>query len=289
MKNWVIAAIVIVLAAAAYFFFGMSRQAEPPAAVPTGIPDRPVQAEPAEAPEPEPPATEPAIDEPPGIGQETPAPAEVDEIPLPMLADSDPVVLENLKEIVGEPAVIRYVVSDNVISRIVATVDTLGSRQIPGVVQVVNGPATSFAASPVDQPERVIRNEEGDEIPQFTMNPANYERYTPYVELFDAVDAAGWVEVYRDYYPLFLEAYRQMGYSDGSFNDRLLVIIDELLATPVVSDPVELVKPEAYYLFIDENLESLTAGQKIMLRMGSENAERVKAKLREIRALIQAA
>jgi hypothetical protein len=37
------------------------------------------------------------------------------------------------------------------------------------------------------------------------------------------------------------------------------------------------------YLFVDEDLEALTAGQKIMLRMGNENAARVKSKLSEIR------
>lgn len=286
MKNWLIVAILVVLAAGAYFYFNGSRQEEPPAVTSSSLPDRQPQPESepepspeATAPEPEPDDTEQSVLEAP------PAPA-VDEVPLPMLSESDPVVLENLGDMVGDPAVIRYVVNDNVISRIVATVDTLGSRQIPGVVQAVNGPATDFAATPLEQPERIIRNEEGDEVPQFIINPANYQRYTPYVELFEAVDASDWVQAYRDYYPLFLEAYRQMGYSEGSFNDRLMVVIDELLATPVVSGPVELMKPEAYYLFTDEKLEALTAGQKIMLRMGNENAERVKGKLREIRALL---
>jgi hypothetical protein len=286
MKNWLIVAILVVLAAGAYFYFSGTRQAAPPAVVSSSLPDRQPQPEPVPEPSPEATAPEPEADDTEQVVLEAPPAPAVDEIPLPMLSDSDPVVLENLGEMLGEPAVIRYVVSDNVISRIVATVDTLGSRQIPGVVQAVNGPATHFAASPLEQPEQIIRNEEGDEIPQFIINPANYERYTPYAELFEAVDASDWVRAYRDYYPLFLEAYRQMGYSEGSFNDRLMVIIDELLATPVVSNPLELMKPEAYYLFTDEKLEALTAGQKIMLRMGNENAERVKSKLREIRALL---
>jgi hypothetical protein len=286
MKNWLIVAILVVLAAGAYFYFGGFRQAESPAVVSTGIPDPQPQPMPETEAAPDVVPPQPEADETAQGDLEAPPAPAIDEIPLPMLADSDPVVLEDLAEMVGEPAVIRYVVSDNLISRIVATIDTLGSRQVPGVVQAVNGPATNFAASPLEQPEQIIRNEEGDEIPQFIINPANYERYTPYVELFEAVDASDWVQAYRNYYPLFLEAYRQMGYSEGSFNDRLVVIIDELLATPVVSDPVGLTKPEAYYLFTDEKLEALTAGQKIMLRMGNGNAERVKGKLREIRAML---
>jgi hypothetical protein len=101
--------------------------------------------------------------------------------------------------------------------------------------------------------------------------------------LLEAVDTASLVETYRENYPLFQEAYRQMGYAEGEFSDRLLAIIDELLASPEAGDPVHLVKPEAFYLFTDPALESLPAGQKVMLRMGTDNAARVKARLRDIR------
>jgi hypothetical protein len=40
------------------------------------------------------------------------------------------------------------------------------------------------------------------------------------------------------------------------------------------------------YLYANPDLESRSAGQKILMRIGTENAIRVKAKLREIRAEI---
>jgi transaldolase len=40
---------------------------------------------------------------------------------------------------------------------------------------------------------------------------------------------------------------------------------------------------EAFWVFTDPQLESLSAGQKLMLRIGPENAAKVKAKLREVR------
>ncbi len=178
----------------------------------------------------------------------------------------------------------RYVVNDNVISRVVATIEMLGGRQIPAVVQALEGPEGSFQVTANDNPETVINNEEGDPIPQFFIDPSNYARYTPYVEMLEAADTAEVVENYRSLYPLFQEAYQQMGYADGDFNARLIAIIDELLATPQVNGPVELVKPEAYFLYTDPELESLSAGQKILLRMGNDNATRVKAKLVEVRA-----
>jgi hypothetical protein len=279
MKNWLIGALVLIFGAAAYYYFAVY-QASPVENEPA-----PAETEMLAGPDPEPvrpPAVEETAREPEARIEEAPQP-EVEEIPLPMLMESDPMVLETLNGLIGEPAVIRYLVSDNIISRFVATIDTMGSRQIPGVVQVVQGPATGFRATADRQAETVIRNEEGDEIPQFIIDPANYERYTPFVELLEAVDTASLVETYRENYPLFQEAYRQMGYAEGEFSDRLLAIIDELLASPEAGDPVHLVKPEAFYLFTDPALESLPAGQKVMLRMGTDNAARVKARLRDIR------
>ena len=281
MKNWVIGALLVLLGAAAYYYFSVYQPAESPATVATTVPAVVAETKPVSEPGRLP--AEVVVAEESEAGIETAAPVTVEEIPLPMLMDSDPLVLDTLGDMIGESAVIQYLVSDNVISRIVATVDTMGSRQIPGVVQVVQGPESDFAATVNEQPETVIRNEEGDPVPQFDINPANYRRYTPYVELLEAVDTRQLVENYRSHYSLFQEAYRQMGYADGEFNDRLDATIDELLATPEVTDPVNLVKPEAFFLFADPDLESLTAGQKILLRMGSANAARVKLKLAEIR------
>jgi hypothetical protein len=41
-----------------------------------------------------------------------------------------------------------------------------------------------------------------------------------------------------------------------------------------------------FYLYADPELESRSAGQKMLMRMGVEHAGRVKTKLREIRAAI---
>jgi hypothetical protein len=50
-----------------------------------------------------------------------------------------------------------------------------------------------------------------------------------------------------------------------------------------MTGPVELFRPGVMYEYADPDLEVRSAGQKILIRMGSENAARLKAKLREIR------
>ena len=91
------------------------------------------------------------------------------------------------------------------------------------------------------------------------------------------------VSLYFHFYPLFQEAYNNLGYKSAYFNDRLVAAIDDLLAAPEIKDPVELVQPSVFYKFADPRLEALSSGQKIMLRIGGDNAAKVKVKLRELR------
>ena len=79
-----------------------------------------------------------------------------------------------------------------------------------------------------------------------------------------------------------------MGYPNGYFNDRLVEVIDNLLATPDPKGPIALVRPNVMYTYADPGLEGRSAGQKLLIRMGPENAKAVKAKLTELRAVITA-
>ena len=278
MKFWLTGIIVILLGLAAWYFL-MPTEPEVEEAIPAPI--APASLEP----EPEPQATpEPSVEASPEPGAPEPQ-----EPSLPDLADSDPEALEVAAELVGSQPVEAYLTHENVISRVVATVNALSARQIPPVIQVMQGPGGEFAVIPDPDPETVIRNPLGDPIPQYTLDPANYERYAPYVEMLEQADPAAVSEAYARYDELFEEAFRQLGYPKGGFEERMVAVIDELLATPEVTDPVRLVKPEAYYRFADERLERLTAGQKILLRMGPENAARVKVRLVEIRNALTAA
>jgi hypothetical protein len=95
-------------------------------------------------------------------------------------------------------------------------------------------------------------------------------------------------------YPPLQRAYEELGYPRGYFNDRLLAVIDLLLATPQAPEPLRLqltevkgpvpsLRPWVRYQFADPALESLSAGQKILLRVGAVNQRRLRAKLQEVR------
>ena len=62
--------------------------------------------------------------------------------------------------------------------------------------------------------------------------------------------------VYFRFYPLFQQSYQNLGYPNGYFNDRLVQVIDMLLATPQPTGPIELVRPNVMYTFADPTLEA---------------------------------
>ena len=285
MKQAIFGILIILLGAGAWYFISTNAtQIETPPMTQPAVIERP---EPVQRPEPKPEPELPviAVEEPSTAAPEPVVEAE----PLPPLVDSDALVLESLNDLLGEPAVMQFVLSEDVISRFVASVDALTSRQVPGQIMAVQNLGGEFEASADLQPDSLILNEEGDPIPQFDLDSRNFQRYSSQVELLEAVNAGELFALYQRLSPLFDQAWADLGYPRGSFDERLLVVIDSLLATPVAQAPIRLIKPEAFYLFADPELEALPAGQKVMLRMGSTNAGRVKAKLQEIRDLLVAA
>jgi hypothetical protein len=188
--------------------------------------------------------------------------------PLLPLNESDPQFTQSLTEIVGADPLAEYLIKSQAISRLVATIDSLTSRQIPPQINPVK---------PADN--KFIADAEGESA---VMSVQNFARYDGYVALLQNADSDALMVLYQRYYPLFQQAWEENG-GEGSFNDRLTEVIDILLETPDVPGPIYLTKPEAVYLFEDPVLESMTAGQKILVRMGPANASIVKEKLNDLR------
>jgi len=186
--------------------------------------------------------------------------------PLPALPESDPEFTLALADISGDGALAQYLVMDQVISRLVVSIDSLTSRQVPVHINPIRPLEGKFLT-------------EGEGT---VLSTQNYARYDGYIALLQSMDTDMLVKLYDRYSPLFQQAWEENG-GTGSFNDRFFEVIDNLLETPDVPSPVHLTKYEAVYLFEDPELEAMTAGQKVLVRMGSANASIVKDKLAELK------
>jgi hypothetical protein len=197
------------------------------------------------------------------------------EKPLPTLRESDERIENIFSSLFAGWQIDKFFVLDNFIQRFVVMVDNLPRRNLP---------ATHLPTWPVPGKFQVAEKDRN-----LVIDPANDRRYAPYIQLAEGVEPARVVAVYVRFYPLFQEAYRELGYPSGYFNDRMVEVIDHLLSAPEVDHPILLAQPKVAYQYADPELETLSAGRKILIRMGPENAARVKSILRRYRQELTAA
>jgi len=212
----------------------------------------------------------PAIEHP--IEQAQVGDSGADSAPLPALDASDTAVIEALAALLGGDGLAGLLNPQHVIQRIVATIDSLPRKKLAMDALPVRGAQGTFGTIA-----------EGD---QRAIDEKNFARYASYAHLAQAIDTKALVTWYVRFYPLFQQAYRELGYPDGYFNDRLVTVIDHLLATPEAPQPVALKQPNVMYEYADPALESRSAGQKLLMRSGPANEAAIKSKLREIRGAL---
>ncbi|RZI67910.1 MAG: DUF3014 domain-containing protein [Variovorax sp.] len=245
---------------------------------------------------PEPPPSRPTVVSPPPSESPAPAPqvaasgpqnpvdalAEPDAV-LPALAEAGAAVTSALTELLGAKRVASFLNVDGFVRRAVATVDNLPRPQAASRMWPVQ-----------PSPERFLVQGTGEQQVIGAGNAARYAAFTGFVEAVDAERAA---TVYARLYPLFQQAYEELGYPGRYFNDRLVAVIDHLLAAPEPAGPIAVrltevrgefadTRPWTRYEFADPALESLSSGQKMMVRVGLSNEKRLKAKLRTFRAQV---
>lgn len=192
--------------------------------------------------------------------------------PLPDLEESDPSVKVSATSLFGATAVGQWLIPDAIVRRFVVTVDNLPRKKIAERQKPVKA-----------VPGRFMTDGAEDTL---VINSDNAARYAPLVQIVQALNMQTVADEYFRLYPLFQTAYKDLGYPDGYFNDRLVAAIDDLLAAPDIAGPIKLTQPNVMYEYADPKLESLSAGQKAMIRMGAANAAAVKVKLRELRAAV---
>jgi hypothetical protein len=201
------------------------------------------------------------------------APAAVPETPeLPDLEASDDALLQGLRGLFTGEALQQYLVPNDIVRRLVVTIDNLPRKKVAERLKPL---------APIEGKFIVTGPEEAP-----LLAPENFERYRALVQLVNITDTEQLAALYFRFYPLFQQSYQELGYPQGYFNNRVVEVIDHLLLAPESNGPIALTQPSVMYEFADPKLENLSAGQKVLVRIGPDNAAVFKKKLRELRAAV---
>lgn len=265
-----IVVILLIVAAGAYYFFDSKEtQSEPeqPTAVtlPEIVPEQPL---PTDANLPEPEAEPEPVVEPP-VAQVTTPQVE----PIPTLADSDSYVKAKTLDVANGMKIDPILVEKDIIRHFVVFVDNIAQGQLARKVSPLKVPNSQFTVSDVSN--------------RTYLNPDSYHRYDLYADFISNLDEQQLVTTYEQLTPLLNQAFDELGYNNGSFNERMIDAIDVVLAAPIIEQAIELNSVSVNYKFVDPQLESLPNAQKLMIRMGPENSKKVKMALRKLKKQLQ--
>lgn len=186
---------------------------------------------------------------------------------LPTLDESDPFFLNEI----APPE--KLFVSLDIIRNIVVFVDNFSRGDLLLKFSPVAKPSGFFE----------VTNQHGITY----ISDDSYQRYNRYADAVAAIDVDKFIELYTLLSPLFDAAYQEIGYPKGIFSTTFESAITHLLETPIIAYQLEVTSPSVMYRYADENLEALPDTQKLMLRMGPDNLQIIKAKLEQIKDELQ--
>jgi hypothetical protein len=218
----------------------------------------------------------------PGAADTTPAPAtqkgqpqartplggEAEPRDLPPLDLTDPLVRELLSGLSSRPELATWLATDGLIRNFVASVDAVANGGTPSAQLRRLAPSRPF-----------VVQARGDHV---LIDERSYRRYDGIADTVQSLDANGLARAYATLRPRLQEAYRELGYPDGNFDNAVEQAIARLLDTPLVARDVEVQPAPVLYQFVDPRIEKLSPAQKQLVRMGPRNQRMVQDKLREL-------
>ena len=259
--QWALAVVAAAIIAIAVFYF----QKETPAPVSTAE-----STPPAIEPPPVALVLPPAPDIPVPTPDPAPAPTEVAEPVALTLEVSDPELRIALADAGDSTLLKTSLASGNLVQRCASVVDSVNRGRVPYKALPIRPPAEKFSVVKVEN--------------QSFLDPASYQRYDGYAAAIADLNTDTLVSAFNRFRPLLEQAYAGLGYPAEDFDNAVIRSLDRILATPELREPIALKRKEAIYLHADSRLEELTDVQKLLLRMGPDNAALIKGQAQALRS-----
>jgi len=198
----------------------------------------------------------------------------VSEPPAFSLQDSDGPVREMTADVSDHPQYALWLKNNHLIRKLTAVVDNIAGGVSPRAHLTFMSPAGKFEAA-----------KKGALL---VVDERSFIRYQSVVMVLVSMETEKLTAYYKKLLPLLNEAYSELGYPDKTFSQALAEAFDVILETPLPAGDLELVEKVTTYGFADPMLEGLNDAQKHLLRMGPQNARKIKQMIRDFSAALKA-
>lgn len=191
-----------------------------------------------------------------------------DNIDLPPLGETDPLIRELVSALSSHPRVAAYLTTDHLVRNMTVVVVNIADGQTPSTHLRAVRPTGDF-----------LVREDGVAL---VIDRRTYDRYNDHAAAIQGLDAQAVARFYATIRPRIDDAYKELGEPHGTFDESLRRAIIELLRTPIPQGDVRVRADSVLYTYADPKLEGLSHAQRQFLRMGPDNMRIVKEKLREV-------
>lgn len=186
---------------------------------------------------------------------------------LPPLDQMDAYLRPLLQALTARPEMVRWLATDDLVGQLAAAIDRAAGGQSAARDLKAIKPTGAFVTT--------------SKAGRRTIDPKSYARYDSLTMTVTSIDASKAARLYKTIQPRLNEAYRRLGHPDGNVDTATARAIDILIATPVISGPIEVVEGGGVgWAYADPKLEDLEPSQKQLLRMGSANVDAILTWLR---------
>ncbi len=205
------------------------------------------------------------------VQREEPPPAASGEPQKPLVAA--PVALDNsdaqMRAAATDiaPDLVQWLTPQEQIRKWVALIDEIAEGKLPLQNRPLNYPLTTFMVK-----------RDGDTL---TLDKENYPRTTLLIKTVTSISPARLAQYYHAWRPLLDKAYAELG-NKGSFDNRVHLAIQRILAVKSLPAEPQLVRPSVYYKYADPKLEAASDIEKLMWRLGPDNTQRIQDYLQQL-------
>ncbi|MEN9464512.1 MAG: hypothetical protein RL217_693 [Pseudomonadota bacterium] len=188
----------------------------------------------------------------------------IEEITTP-LGQSDRAFLDAVQNLA--PSVAGWLIGEQQIRKWVLVVDAVAEHKVPTADRPINYPVGKF-----------LVQERGETL---TIRAENHGRAQAMIDTITAIPPKQLARFYRQFSPLFEQAYAELGREDR-FSTRLNLAIENVLSIPTLRQLEEVKQPAVFYVYANKDLEQSDKLSKFFWRLGPENTLRVQQYLADL-------
>lgn len=182
---------------------------------------------------------------------------------------SDERIREAARGLSGHQAFRTWLKADDLARRLAATVGAIAQGESPREPLSMLAPAGGFA---------VIESDAGAYIA-----PSSFARYDTVAHVVGSLDPQKIATAWSVISPVVRLAWAEIAPPGSHVEHALARALDRLAATPVPTGPIAVTPRGAIWAFDDPALESLSAAEKHLVRMGPVNQRLIQTRATELR------